>query len=224
MMRSLLAQLLRLFPYATVVPLPKISLQDIEGGDILKICELFSHIVRHLPLGTSVFSVIDGINEYEREEYLHTMDKVIFSLLELIKEGSAAHFKLLLTSPRPTEDVRNVFDERGTLLHTRIFLPCWPNASRGYNVPSTISWFTPQKSGMIHSGAVLSSVGLVRLKSPTSVRPTWQENTVCNRSFSWRTAWGLLYSSNNSALRWGIGRVERRAVLVSVSCSMFERI
>jgi len=45
MIRSLLAQLLRQFPYATVVPLPKISLQDIEGGDILKICELFSHIV-----------------------------------------------------------------------------------------------------------------------------------------------------------------------------------
>ena len=64
-----------------------------------------------------MFCFIDGINEYEREEYLHTMDKVIFSLIELIREGSAAHFKLLLTSSQPTEDVRNVFDERGTLLH-----------------------------------------------------------------------------------------------------------
>jgi hypothetical protein len=94
--------------------LADVSIHDIKTGDILKLCKLFNHVVRHLPLGTTVFCFINAINEYEREEYLHTMD--------LIRDGSAAHFKLLLTSPRPTDEVRNVFDERtGTLLHMQQF-------------------------------------------------------------------------------------------------------
>ncbi|KAF2824204.1 hypothetical protein CC86DRAFT_51818 [Ophiobolus disseminans] len=118
MIRSLLAQLLRQFPYSSITPLPDISTHDIEAGDIVKLCKLFNHVVRQLQQGTPVFCFIDGINEYEREEYVHTMDKVVVSLKDLVQYGSAANFKLLLTSPRPTMLVKNAFDTYNeTLMH-----------------------------------------------------------------------------------------------------------
>ncbi|KAI8625204.1 hypothetical protein F5Y19DRAFT_451396 [Xylariaceae sp. FL1651] len=69
----------------------------------------------------TVFCLVDGINEYESEEYLHGMDAVVMALLGLVDESTApgrAKFKLLLMSPRPTVEVRQVFDQHsGTLLH-----------------------------------------------------------------------------------------------------------
>jgi hypothetical protein len=65
-----------------------------------------------------VFCFIDGIDQSERDEHLQDMGKVVLSLLDLIKDGSVASFKMSLTSPRPTRSVREAFDvQAGTLLH-----------------------------------------------------------------------------------------------------------
>lgn len=118
MIRSLIAQLLRQFPASSIAPDPDFSMSEIEHGSEDQLGRLFIHLVRQLPMGTTIFCLIDGIKEYEREEYLHGMDEVIFSLRKLVDEGSPANFKLLLTSPRPTVEVKNIFDdEPGMLLH-----------------------------------------------------------------------------------------------------------
>lgn len=52
---------------------------------------------------------------------MHGMDAVIMTLLGVVGEGNQrmrAKLKLLLTSPQPTVEVRQAFDEEpGTLLH-----------------------------------------------------------------------------------------------------------
>lgn len=76
--------------------------------------------MRRLPATTTIFCLIDGINAYESEEYLHGMDEVVMATLELVDEDDSgrAKFKLLLMSPQPTVEVRKVFDDvPGTLLH-----------------------------------------------------------------------------------------------------------
>jgi hypothetical protein len=118
MIRSLLAQLLRQFPFSNINPPADVLPYDGETASIDQLCKLFTYLVRQLPPRTTIFCLIDGINEYEREEYIHGMDEVVFSLMGLVDEGSKARFKLLLTSPRPTVQVRKAFDqEMDTLLH-----------------------------------------------------------------------------------------------------------
>jgi hypothetical protein len=118
MIRSLIAQLLRQYPYATIIPSPELHMYDIGSASIGQLCRLFDYIIGSLPSGTTVFCLIDGIDEYERDDYLHTMDQVVLALMDLVSHGSYARFKLLLTSPRPTREVRKAFDdEPSTLLH-----------------------------------------------------------------------------------------------------------
>ncbi|KAI5920705.1 hypothetical protein F4810DRAFT_723127 [Camillea tinctor] len=123
MIRSLVAQLLRQFPFFNIELDPQISIQAIENGSIEHLCNLFVHLVRLLPPGGTVFCVIDGINEYEHDEYLYSMGDVVLALVDLVDKHSqamGAKFKLLLTSPRPTREVRKVFDNKpGTLLHMK---------------------------------------------------------------------------------------------------------
>jgi hypothetical protein len=46
------------------------------------------------------------------------MDDIVMSFLYLVEEGSRVKFRLLLTSPRPTVEVKTAFDEDfGALLH-----------------------------------------------------------------------------------------------------------
>ncbi|KAI0457387.1 hypothetical protein F5B21DRAFT_93390 [Xylaria acuta] len=121
MIRSLLSQLLRQFPAASIESDPGVLIQDVERGDLTQLCRLFVYLVRRLPARMTVFCLIDGIDKYESEEYLHTMDEVVLALLWLVNESTGswrAQFKLLLLSPRPTVEVRQVFDqEPGALLH-----------------------------------------------------------------------------------------------------------
>ncbi|KAI0872212.1 hypothetical protein GGS24DRAFT_468408 [Hypoxylon argillaceum] len=122
MIRSLSAQLLRQFPVASIESDPRVVMQEVERGNIKELCKLFVHLVRRLPPGKTVFCLIDGINEYESEEYVHGMDDVIMMLLDLVHETTntswGAKLKLLLMSPQPTVEVRRVFDqEQGGLLH-----------------------------------------------------------------------------------------------------------
>lgn len=122
MIRSLVAQLLRQFPADSIEPDPGVAMQEVERGDVAQLCRLFVYLVRRLPARMTVFCLIDSINEYESEEYLHGMDAVVLELLGLVDESATApgkaKFKLLLMSPRPTVAVRQVFDyQPGALLH-----------------------------------------------------------------------------------------------------------
>ncbi|KAI0100560.1 hypothetical protein GGR51DRAFT_532420 [Nemania sp. FL0031] len=121
MIRSLIAQLLRQFPTEAIQPDLAVSQQEVERGNMEHLCALFHYLILRLPVSTKVYCFIDGINEYENEEYLHGMDQVVMTLLDLVDEKTGpgrAVFKLLLFSPRPTVEVRQVFDlEPETLLH-----------------------------------------------------------------------------------------------------------
>ncbi|KAF6807172.1 hypothetical protein CSOJ01_08360 [Colletotrichum sojae] len=120
MIRSLIAQLLRQYSFAAVQSDPWISLQELEGGDVEVLCHVFALLVRQLPSNTVVACLIDGICLYETEEYLSEMDVVVMSLLNLVGQSAPdrASFKLLITSPLPTLEVRKVFDpEPDALLH-----------------------------------------------------------------------------------------------------------
>lgn len=118
MIQSLIAQLLRQFPYPTISPSLDLSIHGVERASLEQLGILFLYLIRQLPFCKTVFCFIDGINEYEREEYLQTMDLVVVTLLDLFSDGSRAHFTLLLMSPRPTTIVRQEFDDEvGVLLH-----------------------------------------------------------------------------------------------------------
>ena len=121
MIRSLISQLLRQFAFTSIQPDPRISLQDLTGDDISILCEIFALLVRQLPSNLLVFCLIDGIGLYETEQFLVGMDDVIMSLVDLAEQGGHMNqptFKLLITSPHPTSEVRKVFDsEPDELLH-----------------------------------------------------------------------------------------------------------
>jgi hypothetical protein len=121
MIRTLVAQLLQQFPFFTIPPNPAIIIEQIEKHEIGQLCLLFRYLMRQLPPSMTIFCLIDGIHLYEREEYLHSMDSVILSLISLVEEHHhrrGAKFKLLLTSPQPTLEVRHAFDEESeSLLH-----------------------------------------------------------------------------------------------------------
>ncbi|RYP66421.1 hypothetical protein DL771_007830 [Monosporascus sp. 5C6A] len=123
MIRSLVAQLLRQFPVGTIEPDSGVAMEEVERGNVAQLCRLFVYLVRQLPARTTAFCLIDGINEYESEEYLHGMDAVVMALLGLVDEtgdgqSGRAKFKLLLMSPQPTVEVRQVFDQKpGAVLH-----------------------------------------------------------------------------------------------------------
>ncbi|KAK1637798.1 hypothetical protein BDP81DRAFT_347230 [Colletotrichum phormii] len=121
MVRSLIAQIIRQFHFQHVKPGPGVFLEDIESDDVSILCDIFSFLIRQLPPKMVVFCLVDGICLYETEEYLHGMDAVVLSLVRLVEEGGYGGrptIKLLITSPQPTVEVRQVFDQDPeSLLH-----------------------------------------------------------------------------------------------------------
>ncbi|RGP68714.1 hypothetical protein FSPOR_5185 [Fusarium sporotrichioides] len=119
MIRSLIAQILRQFPSQYLNPDVHNFLQNTENIDSL--CNLFRLLVSQIPARLPVVCLIDGINCYETDDYLDDMTTVVLSLVELVDTssyGNSTCFKLLLTSPLPTREVRQVFDgDRDALLH-----------------------------------------------------------------------------------------------------------
>jgi hypothetical protein len=114
--RSFVAQLVRQFRSSTITPAHDKSLYDVAIGNTSRLCTLFVYLIVQLPPDITVFCLIDGINEYEREEYLHDMEDVVLTLLGLVEQSSRPSFKLLLLSPRPTLEVRKAFDDEPDML------------------------------------------------------------------------------------------------------------
>ncbi|KAK1573262.1 uncharacterized protein LY79DRAFT_662919 [Colletotrichum navitas] len=118
--RSLIDQLLRQCAFGPIRPETNMSLEDLDRDDIRALCEVFISLFRQLSSHMQVFCLIDGICLYEADQYLDGMDIVIMSLISLVESGGYGMwptFKLLITSPSPTVEVRKVFDpEPDTLL------------------------------------------------------------------------------------------------------------
>jgi hypothetical protein len=86
MICSLIEQLQRQYLYVTISPGPNTSMRKLDSANVRQLCSLFVYLVRQLPPHMTVFCLIDGINEYEREEYIHGMDDVVYALLKLVDE------------------------------------------------------------------------------------------------------------------------------------------
>lgn len=79
-------------------------------GDIMAFCFVFGELIQQIDVRKTVFCVIDGINFYERgEQLLEEMAYVLRFLLDLTKDSTV--FKILVTSPSTTEDVRQAIDD-----------------------------------------------------------------------------------------------------------------
>lgn len=113
MMRSLIAQLLRQFPAQYFQPDSQMFIQSMDLRSVESLCSLFTHLVGQIPPRTPVICIIDSVNLYETDDYLDDLASVILSLVSLVDDGSRGGrppLKLLLTSPRPTVEVRRIFD------------------------------------------------------------------------------------------------------------------
>lgn len=108
--RSLLLQLL--WQQQGDIPLEQnIDWNLVRTGDIPHLCLLFESILCRWPPGSVVFCIIDGIRYYERDQYLREMSEVLRFLLDLTHVGRLqCVFKILVTSPAPTNVVRRAFD------------------------------------------------------------------------------------------------------------------
>lgn len=83
---------------------------QMDLGDIGTFCYIFGSLVQQVKSTESVFCVIDGINFYERsEDLLQEMAYVLRFLLDLTKGRTV--FKILITSPSTTEDVRQAITD-----------------------------------------------------------------------------------------------------------------
>ncbi|KAI8624702.1 hypothetical protein F5Y19DRAFT_452893 [Xylariaceae sp. FL1651] len=125
---SLLSQLLQQHPFDLSFIDHEIAYQ-IDSGDTQAFCYIFGRLVEQVRRTETVFCVIDGINFYESngEELLQEIADVLRFLLDLAAKGGPV-YKILVTSPSSTEDVRQAIRDEDYLA-----LPEQATNSRGFN-------------------------------------------------------------------------------------------
>ncbi|KAI0544996.1 hypothetical protein F4679DRAFT_562691 [Xylaria curta] len=103
---SLLSQMLQQQPFDLSFVDHEIAYR-MDSGDTQAFCYVFGRLVEQVRKTETVFCVIDGINFYEcnGEEQLQEMADVLRFLLDLA-ENRGPVYKILVTSPSSTEDVR----------------------------------------------------------------------------------------------------------------------
>ncbi|KAI0451720.1 hypothetical protein F5B21DRAFT_506913 [Xylaria acuta] len=103
---SLLSQLLQQQPFDLSFIDHEIAYR-MDGGDPRAFCSVFGRLVEQVRGTETVFCIIDGINFYEcnGEEPLQGTADVLRFLLDLAGKGGPV-YKILVTSPSSTEDVR----------------------------------------------------------------------------------------------------------------------
>ncbi|KAJ3578821.1 hypothetical protein NPX13_g1740 [Xylaria arbuscula] len=86
-----------------------------DRGDTQAFCYVFGRLVAQVNRQETVFCVIDGINFYEcnGEEEMRELSDVLRFLLDLTQRGSV--YKILVTSPSSTEDVREAVKDEDYL-------------------------------------------------------------------------------------------------------------
>ncbi|KAI0505427.1 hypothetical protein F5B22DRAFT_627737 [Xylaria bambusicola] len=87
-----------------------------SSGDSLAFCYVFGRLLEQVNTNETVFCVIDGINFYEcaGEEPLQEMSDVLRFLLDLSQQRDSV-YKILVTSPSSTEDVRQAIKDEDYL-------------------------------------------------------------------------------------------------------------
>ncbi|KAK8008152.1 hypothetical protein PG991_010703 [Apiospora marii] len=101
---SLIAQLLRKRPFDLRF-IQHDHVYQMDLGNVRTYCFVFGQLVRQIDPDDTVFCVIDGINFYEgRAELLEDTADTIRFLLDMTRGHTV--FKILLSSPSNTEDVR----------------------------------------------------------------------------------------------------------------------
>lgn len=118
MMCSFIAQLVKLWSFETT-NLPDggdhaFSQLDVEmavkDGNLSKLGELFTRLVRLLPDQATLVCIIDGISHYETDEFEEGLLEVLGFLLGLARNRDmAATIKILASSPTATDLVQNRF-------------------------------------------------------------------------------------------------------------------
>lgn len=112
MIASLICQLLCQYDFSGQLQQYEISQDRIRQGDVESLCALFERLVRHLPGDVVLFCLIDGIMYYEREEFRDDMERVLRTILQVSADHTtSATFKVLITSPTKTTEVREPFPE-----------------------------------------------------------------------------------------------------------------
>ena len=81
--------------------------EDLESHNIAALCHSFTMLVEQLPLDVFVFCIIDGINLYERSEWLDGLVLIVNSLNQIAQNARLQPiFKLLMTSARTSRYVQ----------------------------------------------------------------------------------------------------------------------
>ncbi|KAJ6263729.1 hypothetical protein Dda_2299 [Drechslerella dactyloides] len=112
MIKSLITQLIEQHHDFDLTELDRqINQQLVEDGDLDELCTLFDWLVRRLPERLTFMCIIDGVMHYEIDAWEDELIKVMSCLLDLTRdEDVSVPVKVLVTSPNPTESIRELFD------------------------------------------------------------------------------------------------------------------
>ncbi|KAI1743089.1 hypothetical protein F4680DRAFT_410974 [Xylaria scruposa] len=112
---SLLSQMLQQQPFDLSFVDHEIAYR-MDSGDTQTFCYVFGRLVEQVRRTETVFCIIDGINFYEcnGEEQLQEMAYVLRFLLDLA-DNRGPVYKILVTSPSSTEDVRKAIRDEDYL-------------------------------------------------------------------------------------------------------------
>ena len=81
--------------------------EDLESHNIAALCHTFKMLIEQLPMDVFVFCIIDGINLYERSEWLDGLVLIVNSLNQIAQNARLRPiFKLLMTSSRTSRHIQ----------------------------------------------------------------------------------------------------------------------
>ncbi|KAJ4248771.1 hypothetical protein NW762_012609 [Fusarium torreyae] len=123
LIKSLIAQLLDQHRFddpdlGHVAKEVNLLLLERDSANIDELCQLFVVLVRQLRRDTTLFVVLDSVNLYEGEEFMHDMhvDRVLYDILSLTRDKKVkTHVKILLASPTDTNIISAGFQQKDKL-------------------------------------------------------------------------------------------------------------
>lgn len=112
LIRSLIAQLLRYQSFDMTFLRDDVNLDRIRDNDLNEVCALFGWLVRRLARDVTLICLIDGIEQYENDEYEEDLLIVLRYILDLARDQHLLpSLKVLVTSSSSTEAVQDAFTD-----------------------------------------------------------------------------------------------------------------
>jgi hypothetical protein len=109
MIRSLICQILWHFPIQLdFISSPRYR-QQLENHDFFTLCDCLEKVVQRLPPQAVVICVIDSICFFEKARWTDNLQKAVNILLNIVDDDETPMFRLLVTSPRRTRYVADLF-------------------------------------------------------------------------------------------------------------------